>query len=310
MSLKTKIHKIVNARARFEELEKRGYLDKMPDEKFLKKYFKIRMGRKLNLENPDGYCAKLQWLKLYDHNPKYTMLADKYEVKQFVKDTIGEQYVVPLYGVWDSFDAIDFDSLPNQFILKCTHDSGSFYVCEDKSKLDIEAAKEKLDPWMHRNYYLQSREWVYKNVKPRILAEKYFPSIGKVDSTEYKLTCFSGRVGVFTICGGIPHSDFCKRTNDNYDRDFKFYPNHYAYYKNSSNPILDKPPIVDRLIELAEKLSAGIPQVRVDFYEVDGQIYFGEFTFYTWSGFLEFNPPEIDKMLGDMLELPEVGVND
>ena len=147
-------------------------------------------------------------------------MADKYEVKQFVADKIGEEYVIPLYGVWDNFDEINFNKLPDQFILKCTHDSGGFVICEDKKTFDKEKAREKIEKTFGKSYFWQNREWVYKNIKPRIIAEKYMPSLGKQDSVEYKLTVINGIVKVITVCGGIPHAAFELRSNDNFDKEW------------------------------------------------------------------------------------------
>ena len=294
---------ISNPDYRFAINSKLGLYRNMPDDEFLKKKFKIAMGKELDLENPRTFCEKLQWMKAYDHNPRYTMLADKYEVKKIIAEEIGEQYVIPLYGVWDSFDEIDFDSLPEQFILKCTHNSGGFVICKDKSNFDKASARKKFNKWLKRNYYDVGREWVYKNIKPRIIAEKYIPTLGNRDSIEYKLTCFDGEVKLITICQGIPHDSLDSRTNDHYDRDFNRL-DWYAYYKNPVVPN-EIPEQMPEMIEIAEKLSKGICQVRVDFYIIDGQIYFGEMTFYTWGGYIEFVPPERDEIMGSYIKLPE-----
>lgn len=171
-------------------------------------------------------------MKLNDHNPRYSSLVDKYEVKKYVADNIGKEHVVPLIGVWDSFEEIDFDSLPDEFVLKCTHDCGSIFVCKDKKSFDYEAAKNKIKKAMSKNYYVHNKEYAYKNVKPRIIAEEYVSSLGQPESVEYKVTCFDGKVGYVTIFRGIAHSTYDVRINDTYDRDFNFMPWH-AFYKNS-----------------------------------------------------------------------------
>ena len=158
-------------------LESKGFFNFLSDEKYLKFFYKLNMGKKLNLENPKTFNEKLQWLKLYDRKDIYTTMVDKYEVKRYVTDLIGEEYIVKNFGVWDSFDEIDFDKLPNQFVLKCTHDSGGLVICRDKSKLDIEKAKQKINKSLNRNYFYNGREWPYKNVKPRIIAEEYLENI-------------------------------------------------------------------------------------------------------------------------------------
>lgn len=272
------------------------------DKKFLEVLYYHHMREPLNLKNPKKFTEKLQWLKLYYHDPEFTKMADKYEVKKIVSDKIGAEYVIPLYGVWNSFDDIEFENLPNQFILKCTHDSGGFVICDDKSKFDKEFAKKKIEETFGKNYFWQNREWVYKNIKPRIIAEKYIPSLGKPDSVEYKLTVINGEVKVITVCGGIPHAAFELRSNDNFDKNWRR-QNWYAYYKPKGG-IIPKPEQMDKIIELSEKLADGIPQVRVDWYIADGKVYFGELTFYTWSGFIKYEPEEWNLKMGEWLLLP------
>lgn len=273
-----------------------------PAELYIKCFFFLYQRKWLNLKKPQSFNEKLNWLKLHDHNSLYTLMADKYEVKKYVAERIGEDKIVPLLGVWDSFDNINFEELPSQFVLKCTHDSGSFAICKDKATFDVAKAQKVLEKGLKRNFYWGKREWVYKNIKPRIIAEKYIDSLGSMDSYEYKLTCFNGECKIFTLCTGIAHSAFEKRTNDNYDRDFNHLP-WYAYYKNSTKSV-QIPPEAKLMIEYAEKLSKGIPQVRVDFYLVDNKIYFGEFTFYTWAGVIDFTPSEWDNIMGSWLDLP------
>ena len=272
------------------------------DKLFLKVQYKHFMGERLNLKNPKKFTEKLQWLKLYDRNPAYTNMADKCEVKKYVAEKIGNEYVIPLYGVWDRFDDIDFEKLPNQFILKCTHDSGGFVICEDKSKFAIKKAKEKLEETFTKNYFWQNREFVYRDIKPRIIAEQYIPSLGKKNSVEYKITVINGEVKVITVCGGIPHAAFELRSNDNFSKDWKR-QEWYAFYKPLGGEI-QRPKEMDLMIELSEKLAKGIPQVRVDWYIVDGHVFFGEMTFYTWSGFIKFTPEEWNVKMGEWLRLP------
>ena len=272
-----------------------------PAKWYIKFFYYLHLKEWPDLDNPRNFNEKLNWLKLHDRNPLYTRLADKCEVKKYVAEKIGSDRVVPLLGVWNHFDEIDFDKLPDQFVLKCTHDSGGFIICKDKATFDKIHAKKFFDRELKKNFYWNKREWAYKNVKPRIIAEKYIDSLGKPESFEYKLTCMNGVCKVFTICTGIAHSDFELRTNDNYDRDFNHLP-WYAFYKNSIKPV-EIPPQANEMISYAEKLSEGIPQVRVDFYIVDGHVYFGEMTFYTWAGLIEFTPPEWNDIMGDWLEL-------
>lgn len=273
------------------------------EELYLKILYRLNLGRSLNLKNPKRFTEKLQWLKLYYHNPMITNMADKYEVKKYLTDRIGSEYVIPAYGVWNTFDEIDFDSLPDQFILKCTHDSGSFYICKDKKTFNKEAARAKLEGGLRRSYYWNNREWVYKNIKPRIIAEKYIDSLGQTNSLEYKLSCFNGKVKFVTLCGGIAHAAYELRSNDHFTPDWERL-NWYAFYKPKGGDI-PKPAIVDKIIELSEKLAKDLPHVRVDWYVHNGQLYFGEFTFYTWAGFPIFTPDEWDEKLGSWIQLPE-----
>lgn len=272
-----------------------------PAELYLKCYYYLHLHEWLNLKHPRNFNEKLNWLKLHDRNPLYTKLADKCEVKKYVAEKIGSDKVIPLLGVWDHFDEIDFDQLPDQFVLKCTHDSGGFRICKDRNSFDYEEARRFFDKELRKNFYWNKREWVYKDIKPRIIAEPYIDSLGRPESFEYKLTCMNGVCKVFTLCTGIAHSDFELRTNDNYDRDFNHLP-WYAYYKNSKKPV-QIPPQANEMIEYAEKLSEGIPQVRVDFYIINDKVYFGEMTFYTWAGIIEFTPPEWNDIMGSWLEL-------
>lgn len=287
---------------RFYYLSSHGFYHSMSDEEYIKRLWGYRMDYELNLDDPKTFCEKMQWLKIYDHNPAYTGFADKYAVKQAVADAIGAEHIIPLLGVWNSFDEIDFNELPSRFILKTTHDSGGFVICKDKSKFDYKAARKKLSKALKRNYYWGGREWQYKNIPPKIIAEEYIDSLGKPDSVEYKVTCMNGEVAFTTVCTGIAHSAFSARTNDSFDKDLNHMP-WYAFYKNSEKEIV-LPEQISEITGYAEKLAKGIPYVRVDFYLVDGQVYFGEMTFCTWNGFLEFTPPEWDRKLGDMLTLP------
>lgn len=273
------------------------------DDTYLKFEYPLLMGHRLHLAHPRLFTEKLQWLKAYYHDPLYTKLVDKYEVKKWVADKIGEQYVIPLYGVWNNFDDIDFDTLPDSFVLKTTHTSGGYVVCKSKATFDKEKARKIITSSLQMDYYRTTREWQYKDVPRRIIAEKYMPSLGNVDSEEYKITCCNGEVKVFTVCRGVPHSDYALRHNDNFDRNFKR-QNWYAFYTPSDKPV-EKPALFDDMIRISETLSAGIPTVRVDLYVIDGKIYFGEMTFNTWAGFIRFTPESQDKVMGEWLKLPD-----
>ena len=303
MSIEGLKYYLEDKRRVFEFFNSRGFFKNMSDEQFLRKKFKSMMGYPLDLDNPKTFCEKIQWLKLYDRNPLYHQLVDKYAVKKYAAEKLGEEHVLPVLGVWEHFDDIDFDSLPNQFVLKCTHDSGGLAICTDKASFNREAAKAKIEKCLAFDYFQKSREWAYKDVPRKIIAEPYLDSLGKPDSIEYKLICMGGKVVTITVCVGIAHVSLNERTNDTYDRDYK-HRTGYAFYKNAPmEPGL--PPQIDEIVSYAEKLSEGIPQVRCDFYVHEGKVYFGEMTFYTWSGFMDFEPRECDELLGSYLVLPE-----
>lgn len=284
----------------FETFEyyKRHFLN---PEKYIFRIFRKRMGRELNLRNPQSYSDKLQWLKLYDHNPLYTMLVDKYEVKKYVANKIGEQYVIPTLGIWDRVEDINFNSLPNQFILKCTHDSGGLVICKDKCKLDITKSKLKLRKSFGRNYYYMGFEWPYKNVKPRIIAEQYMEDTKTKELRDYKFFCFDGVVKFLFIATDRqnqeePYFDF-------FDADFNYLDLRQGHPNAPIQP--EKPQCFDEMKRLATILSKDIPQVRVDFYEVDGNVYFGEMTFFHHGGWTKFDPEEWDYTFGKWLTLPQ-----
>ena len=292
---------ITNKRLRFSYLTAMGLTHWMSDERFLKKEYYLAMGKTLNLNTPKTFNEKLQWLKLYNREPQYTMMVDKYAVKQYVANKIGSQYIIPTLGVWNHFDEIDFDELPNQFVLKCTHDSGGIVICKDKLNLDKRAAKQKLEYYLKRKYYYVHREWPYKNVKPRIIAEKYMSNDNGEDLNDYKLMCFNGQVKATFVCSDRFSEDGLKVTF--YDTNWKRMP--FERHYPASKIDIARPKTYDEMRILAEKLAFKIPFVRVDFYEVHGRVYFGELTFFPGSGYEEFTPEEWDKKLGDWINLCE-----
>jgi len=282
---------------------KMNHYSSMSDEEYLKKMFLENVGYKLNLQSPTTYNEKLQWLKLYDRNPLYTQLVDKCEVKEYVKDVIGAEYVVPLYGVWESFDEINFDLLPSKFVLKCTHDCGGLVICKDKSKLNMAEAKSKIDKALNENYYYRTREWPYKNVKPRIIAEQLVEISDSDDLPDYKFFCFDGIVKAMFIATerNIPGEEV---KFDFYDREFNHLSIIQGHENNKNNPP-QKPLMFEKMVDLAEQLSKGIPHVRVDFYEANGKIYFGEMTFFHFGGMVPFDPMGIDSQWGSYINLPK-----
>ena len=269
------------------------------DKLYLKILFKIHFNKKLDLKNPKTFNEKLQWLKLYDRNKIYTSMVDKYEVKKIVSDIIGEEYIIPTIDVYDKFDDIKFNALPNQFVIKCTHDSGGLVIVKNKLKLDIEFAKRKITKNLNYNYYYFGREWPYKNVKPRIIVEKYMNDGKNNELVDYKLMCFNGKVKCIFTCTDR-YSEGLNVTFFDTNWNKMPFERHYP----ASPKSIEKPQKLELMINLAEKLSGAIPFVRVDFYEINNKIYFGELTFYPGSGLEEFTPEEWDYKLGEWIILP------
>lgn len=292
---------ICNSDDRFLLLSNLGFFKEINDEEYLKRMFECYMKKELNLANPQTFNEKLQWLKLYDRKPEYTTMVDKYAVKKYVADIIGEEYIIPTLGVWNHFDEIDFDKLPNQFVLKCTHDSGGIVICKDKNKLDLKSAKKKIEKCLKRNYYWSSREWPYKDVKPRIIAEPYMEDSKYGSLTDYKFFCFNGKMKCLYISIG---SHTTKQKLQFFDRNFNILPIKRSDYLDFDK-IPEKPFHLDDMIVLAEKLSRDIPHTRIDFYYIHNRIYFGEITFFTGSGFIPFTDKKWDYKLGSWLKLPK-----
>lgn len=263
-------------------LMNKNYLSFIPDKTFLKMKYKLMMGTKLDLENPKTFNEKLQWLKLHDRNPEYTKLVDKYEAKEYVANTIGKEYIIPTLGVWDKFDDIDFDALPNEFVLKPTHTSGNVFICKDKSKIDYKKLKKQVNKWLKRDYYRIHREWPYKNVKPRIIAEEYMENKDHTSIKDYKFYCFNGQADYVMICTG----------RETGHPKFYFYNKEWNFMRNMSNDgmklegkLEEKPIGIEKMFEIAEKLSQGIKFVRMDLYNVNEKIYFRRIYVFPSSGF-------------------------
>ena len=286
---------------RFYTLDKHKFYYFVPDKIYLKKKFKIIFNRDLDLKDPKTYNEKIQWLKLYNRNPFYTTLVDKHEVKKYISDVLGDEYVIPTLGIWDRFDDIDFDSLPERFALKCTHDSGSYVICKSKKDLDISAAKKKIERSMKNNWYKVTREWPYKNVKKRIIAEQYLEDTKTAELRDYKFFCFDGEVKCLSIASNRQGDK--ELTFDFFDENFNWLDFRRGHPNAEVPP--SKPVNFEKMKEIASKLSKGMPHVRVDLYEVDEKIYFGELTFYTYSGYHPFDPDIWDNTFGDWIKLPE-----
>lgn len=291
---------VLDPKVRFGYLTRAGFYNHMSDEEYLSRKYQLYFGQKLNLQNPQTFNEKLQWLKLYNRKPEYTMMVDKYKVREYIAQELGEEYLIPLLGVWDDPDEIDFDALPDQFVLKCNHNSGlGMCICKDKSKLDISKVKAELRKGLKQDYYLTGREWPYKDVPRKIIAEKYMVD-DSGDLKDYKFYCFDGAMK-FVMINSDRNTDKPTRA-DYFDQDFNWLDFTWGYSHAEVHP--QKPDQFEKMVAITEKLSKGLPHIRVDLYDCNGQIYFGELTFFDGSGFDKIEPLEWDYKIGKMLKLP------
>lgn len=272
----------------------------LPDKVYIQLYYFAQFKRFCNFKNPKTYNEKLQWLKLHDRNPMYTKIVDKYEAKEYVSSIIGDEYIIPTLGVWDCVDEIDINTLPDQFVLKCTHDSEGVVICKNKSEFDFESTKQLLNKCLKNNFYYIGREWPYKNIKPRVIAEEYMEDSIYGELRDYKFFCFNGEPKVMFIASNRSNGDV---RFDYYDLKFNHLNIRQKY--NHSDIRIDKPVNFNKMIELSRILSKNFSHLRVDFYEVNGKVYFGELTFYHFSGFMPFEPGDWDMKFGDWIKLPE-----
>ena len=282
----------------------KGFFNFLSDKAYLKLKFRLTMGKKLDLRSPETFNEKLQWLKLYNRRPEYTVMVDKYLVRDYIAEMLGDEYLIPLIGAWDSADEVDFDSLPERFVLKCNHNSGlGMYICRNKSEMDTKKVRDELRRGMAQNYYLNGREWPYKNVPRKIIAEQFMEdsSGGLVD---YKFFCFDGYVDSVMVC-------LDRHLGDTkfyfFDREWKLKRLNVRGKNAPKDFTLPKPSCIDEMFCIAEKLSKGLPYSRIDLYECNGKIYFGEITFFPDSGFDPNLLPETDKYFGDLINIE--GVN-
>lgn len=286
-------------------MSKHGWLNGLSDKCYLSIMYRAHFREKICWENPVTFSEKLQWLKLNDRQPVYSQMVDKYEAKKYTSERIGDTYTVPvLGGPWNHPDEIDYDALPEQFVLKTTHDCGGVLICRDKSKFDREAARQKLLYHLKRNYYLHCREWPYKNVKPRIFAEMYLSGQDAATGVkDYKFFTFNGEPKLMYIAGGRDYSK--KEGNVVYADFFDMEFNHVSLCIDHDNaPVCPKKPeTFDQMVDFARILAQGTKHLRVDFYEVDGKLYCGELTFFHCGGLQEFKTREWDKILGEWISL-------
>lgn len=272
----------------------------MPDKYYLSVLWKMVMGETIDWKTPETFCEKLQWLKLYDRKPIYTTLVDKYRVKRWVVDKIGEQYVIPTLAVFDSVDEIVLDNLPDRFVLKCNHDSGSVFICNDKGSFDLDSVKKRLAEALQKNFYWEAREWPYKNVRPLVLAEKYMEDVSG-SLNDYKVMCFGGTPKIIQVHKGRNSG---VHTQDLYDINWSLLD---LNQKNCqlSNTSTVRPICLEEMLACSSVLSEGIPQVRVDWYVIQNRPYFGEMTFFDAGGYDEFVPKSMEYEIGSWITLPK-----
>lgn len=290
LNLIRKPHKLV------KYLGDRKLFNWMNDETYLKLIFRCETGKKLNLKNPVTFNEKLQWLKLYDRKPEYSIYVDKYEVRNYIGNTIGEQYLIPLVGVYEKISDIPWDALPDRFVLKCTHGSGCNIICTDKKKLNVEESMEKLKKWMKKSWYWFGREWPYKNVQPRIVCEDFISEAGNTPN-DYKVLCFNGKAKLIEV-----HIDrYGNHTQDFYDT--KWNKTTISQGSPTSEFVCVKPSQFEKMLKLSEQLATHMRHVRIDWFTVRDKLYFGEITFYDASGFDVFDKEKDDYLLGSWIDL-------
>lgn len=287
----------------FKFLAGKGLLNWVSDEPYLRLMYRATTGRKLNLSNPHLFNEKLQWLKLHDRNPMYTIMADKVKAKDYVAEKIGREYIIPTLGVWDNADDVDFSSLPDRFVIKCNHNSGKgMYICRDKSKMDERKVREGLRRGLAEDYYKHGREWPYKDIPRCILAEQYMEDESGYELKDYKVFNFNGEPEVIEV----DFDRFINHRRNLYSTEWKRLELEIQYRSDSSRDIAH-PEHLNEMLDLCRRLSAGIPHVRTDFYVINGRLYFGELTFFHGNGMERFCPAEWDERLGRLIELPVSG---
>lgn len=272
------------------------------DRMYLQMEYYLLMRKKLHLSNPKTYTEKIQWLKLYNRKPEYVKMVDKVGAKEYVSSIIGDEYIIPTIAVFDRVEDIEWKKLPQQFVIKCTHDSGGIVVCKDKSKLDIEDSIKKLKVGLQQDYYLNNREWPYKQVPRRLICEQYMVDESGYELKDYKIFCFDGEPKLLFVA--------TDRTKGPHETKFDFFDldwNHLPFTNgHPNNPnLIKKPENFAKMLEIARELSKGIPHVRIDLYNINGKVYFGEMTFFHWSGFVPFKPEDWDEKIGSLLRLPK-----
>ena len=272
----------------------------LDDKTYLKIKYKMEMKKELNFEKVQTFNEKLQWLKINDRKDIYTTMVDKYEAKEYVSKNIGKEYIIPTIGIFNNFDEIDFEKLPEKFVMKCTHDSGGIILCRNKKEFDKEKARKKINKQLKKNFYKNFREWPYKNVKPRIIVEDF---IGE-NLTDYRIYCFNGKAKYVYMYINNSETTNEKPEPENcniYDIEWNLQDFHQKSLPTKEN--YKKPEQLERMKEISEKLSKDTKFLRVDFYLIDGKILFSEMTFFPGAGFSQFYPEEADYKLGRELKI-------
>lgn len=285
----------------YKAVKNAGLFNIVGDRTFVTVKYRLKMGRQMNVRNPRTYTEKINWLKLYDHEPIYTKLVDKWDVVTFVEERIGSSYIIPKIGVWDSIDKIKINELPSQFVLKCTNDSGGIVICREKKNFDIEQHREVIEKSLKTNYYWHDREWPYKNVKPRILAEQYIEDGEGKGLPDYKFFCFDGQPKFMFVATGRSAGNTCF---DFFDMEYNWIPVKQHYPNAPIRP--EKPVGFEEMKRLATILSEGFKHVRVDFFQANGKVYFGELTFCHFGGYEKFEPDIYDYKFGEYLDLSDM----
>lgn len=292
---------ITDPKIRFGYLSSIGFYNNISDEKYIKKEYYVNMEKKLDLDNVKTFDEKLQWLKLNDHKDIYTTLVDKYKVKEYISEKLGEKYIIKTIGVWNDPEEINFESLPDKFVLKVTHDSGGVVICKDKNIFDKDKAVKILKKSLSRDYYKIHREWPYKNVEKRIIAEEYVEDDNTKELRDYKFYAFNGHVEAMLLATN--RQSKIKELNFDYFDSHGQHLNLINYWHPNADVTPELPTHFDEMVKLAKKLSKGFPHVRVDFYEANDRVYFGELTFYDMGGYLKLKPENWEYEWGDLIDL-------
>ena len=293
-----------SAKGQFSFRRRLGLYNNLSDEEFVKKMFKAYEGREINLDNPRTLNEKLQWLKLNNRKDIYTSMSDKIKAKEYVAKIIGDKYIIPTLGTWSSPNDIDFDKLPNKFVIKCNHNSGTgMYICKDKNKADIHKIKTELQKGLDEDYYSLWREWPYKNVERKIIAEQYLENVDGSAIVDYKFYCYGEKPRYFMYSVG----EACHNVR-NHKFDMNYQSIDYLFKKNPTINLseIELPNNIDEMVSIVEKLCKGHQHIRIDLYNVNGKIYFGEMTFYTSGGFINIDNKEYSQQLADYIDISKI----